>query len=60
MDLMSTIKGSNLEHYFPKGWDLKKSMNAAHMTLQKCWKDNRSGIKNLNRLLQKISPNSML
>ncbi|MEI6100798.1 MAG: hypothetical protein WCP73_03070 [Eubacteriales bacterium] len=24
MDLLSTIKGSNMEHYFPKGWDLKK------------------------------------
>ena len=24
MDLLSTIKGSNLENYFPKGWDLKK------------------------------------
>ena len=24
MDMLSTIKGSNMEHYFPKGWDLKK------------------------------------
>ncbi|MDR3551573.1 MAG: glucosamine-6-phosphate isomerase [Clostridia bacterium] len=24
MDLMSTIKGSNLENFFPKGWDLAK------------------------------------
>lgn len=24
MDLLSTIKGSNMENYFPKGWDLKK------------------------------------
>ncbi len=24
MDLLSTIKGSNMEHYFPRGWDLKK------------------------------------
>lgn len=24
MDLLSTIKGSNMEHYFPEGWDLKK------------------------------------
>jgi glucosamine-6-phosphate deaminase len=24
MDMLSTIKGSNMEHYFPAGWDLKK------------------------------------
>jgi hypothetical protein len=24
MDLLSTIKNSNMEHFFPKGWDLKK------------------------------------
>lgn len=24
MDLLSTIKGSNMENYFPAGWDLKK------------------------------------
>jgi hypothetical protein len=24
MNLLTTIKGSNMENYFPKGWDLKK------------------------------------
>ncbi|MCL1895941.1 MAG: hypothetical protein FWG03_05280 [Clostridiales bacterium] len=24
MDMLSTIKGSNLENYYPKGWDLKR------------------------------------
>jgi len=24
MDMLSTIKGSNMEHYYPKGWDLKR------------------------------------
>ena len=24
MDFLSTMKGSNMEHYFPKGWDLEK------------------------------------
>ena len=24
MDFLSTMKGSNMEHYYPKGWDLKK------------------------------------
>lgn len=24
MNLLTTITGSNMEHYFPKGWDLKK------------------------------------
>jgi len=24
MDMLSTIKGSNMEYYYPKGWDLKK------------------------------------
>ena len=24
MDLLSTIKNSNMEHFFPKGWDLRK------------------------------------
>jgi len=24
MNLLTTIKGSNMEHYFPKGWDLKR------------------------------------
>ena len=24
MNLLTTIKGSNMEHYFPKGWDLEK------------------------------------
>jgi len=27
MNLMSTIHGSNMEHYFPKGWDLEKIDN---------------------------------
>ena len=24
MDFLSTVSGSNMEHFFPKGWDLKK------------------------------------
>ncbi len=24
MDMLSTMQGSNMEHYYPKGWDLKK------------------------------------
>ena len=27
MNLLTTIKGSNMENYFPKGWDLKKIDN---------------------------------
>ncbi|MDR0448480.1 MAG: hypothetical protein LBH07_07410 [Treponema sp.] len=27
MDLISTLKGSNMEHYFPAGWDLEKIDN---------------------------------